>query len=178
MKSCFIYLGIYYLSLFKFEWMMIFKIWAHYAFSPLGTCFWNVIYFLVIQLTLVPERCGCNLELVIFKFTSKVDILSISCELALRWMPQDFTDDKSTLAQVMAWCRQVTSHYLDQSRPTSISTYGVARPQWVKTLIEYDICYRLLHYMIWNEIKKFIEHDSHFECSIWEWPTVRPMCPL
>ena len=30
---------------------------------------------------------------------------SISYEIALRRMPQDLTDDKSTLVQVMAWCR-------------------------------------------------------------------------
>ena len=37
----------------------------------------------------------------------------ISYEIALRRMPQDFTDDKSTLVQVMAWCRQAASHYLN-----------------------------------------------------------------
>ena len=26
-------------------------------------------------------------------------------------MAPDFTDDQSTLVQVMAWCRQATSHY-------------------------------------------------------------------
>ena len=31
-------------------------------------------------------------------------------------MPEDLTDDKSTLVQVMAWCRQATSHYLKQCR--------------------------------------------------------------
>ena len=41
--------------------------------------------------SLVPERCGCYLKLVIF--TSRVDILSISCEIGLRWMPQDFTNE-------------------------------------------------------------------------------------
>ena len=29
-------------------------------------------------------------------------------------MPMSFIDDKSTLVQVMAWCRQATSHYLNQ----------------------------------------------------------------
>ena len=81
--------------------------------------------------SLVPGRCGCNLKLVIFKLTSRVYILNISCEIALRWMPQDLTGDKSTLVQVMAWCRQATSHYLGQCWPRSISPYGVARPQWV-----------------------------------------------
>ena len=39
-------------------------------------------------------------------------------------------DDKSTLVQVMTWCRQATSHYLSQWWPRSLSTYGIARPQW------------------------------------------------
>ena len=46
-------------------------------------------------------------------------------------MPLDFTDEKSTLVQVMAWCRQATSHYLSQCWPRSMSPNGVTRPQWV-----------------------------------------------
>ena len=57
---------------------------------------------------------------------------SLSCEIALIWISLDFTDDQSTLVQVMAWCRQATSHYLSQSWPRSLSTNGVTRPQWVK----------------------------------------------
>ena len=56
----------------------------------------------------------------------------ISYEIALRWMPLDLTDDKSTLVQVMAWCRQATSHYLNQCWPRSMSPNGVTRPQWIK----------------------------------------------
>ena len=82
--------------------------------------------------SLVRGRCRCNLKLIIFKLMSRVDILSISCEIALRGMPRDFTDDKSTLVQVLAWCRQATSHYLGQCWPRYILPYGVARPQWVK----------------------------------------------
>ena len=52
--------------------------------------------------------------------------------IALRWMPLELTDDKSTLVQVMAWCRQATSHYLSQCWPRSLSPYDVTRPQWVK----------------------------------------------
>ena len=48
-------------------------------------------------------------------------------------MPQDLTDDKSTLVQVMAWCCQATSHYLNQCWPRSPTPYGVTRPQWVKS---------------------------------------------
>ena len=59
----------------------------------------------------------------------------ISHEIALRWMPLDLTDDKSTLVQVMAWCRQAPSHYLSQCWPRS--PYGVTRPQRVNTIFLY-----------------------------------------
>ena len=49
-------------------------------------------------------------------------------------MPQNLTDDKSTLIQVMAWCRQATSHYRIQCWPRSPTPYGVTRPQWVNSL--------------------------------------------
>ena len=55
----------------------------------------------------------------------------ISYENALSWMPLDLIDEKLTLVQVMAWCRQATSHYLSQCLPRSLSPYGVTRPQWV-----------------------------------------------
>ena len=55
----------------------------------------------------------------------------ITYEIAPRWMTLDFTDGKSTLVQVMAWCPQATIHYLSQCRPRSMSPNGVTRPQWV-----------------------------------------------
>ena len=69
---------------------------------------------------------------VFFKLISWIDTLSNSCETALRSMPQNPSDDKSTLVQVMAWCHQAASHYLSQCCPKSLSPYGVTRPQWVK----------------------------------------------
>ena len=53
----------------------------------------------------------------------------------LRWMPHDLTDDKSALVQVMAWCRQAISHYLNQCWPRSPTPYDLTRPQWVKSLL-------------------------------------------
>ena len=46
-------------------------------------------------------------------------------------MPRDLTDDQSTWLQVMAWCRQATSHYLSQCWPRSLSSYCITRSQWV-----------------------------------------------
>ena len=83
---------------------------------------------------------------VFFKLISWIDTLSNSCETALRSMPQNPSDDKSTLVQVMAWCRQAASHYLSQCCPRSLSPYGVTRPQWVKLLPHYyDLARRKLH---------------------------------
>ena len=71
----------------------------------------------------------CNFQTVL-----AIDGWGISCEIALIWMSLDFIDDQSTLVQVMAWCRQATSHYLSQYWSRSMSPYGVSRPQWVNTL--------------------------------------------
>ena len=46
-------------------------------------------------------------------------------------MPQHFTDHKSTLVQVIACCRQATSHYLKQCWLRSPAPYDIRRPQWV-----------------------------------------------
>ena len=65
------------------------------------------------------------------------------------------TDDKWTLVQVMAWCRQATNHYLSQCWPISMLPYGVIRPQWVNFLIE-----------IWGclNIKMLYQYrDSHYK---------------
>ena len=40
--------------------------------------------------------------------------------------------DISTLVHVIYWYRQVTSHYLSQSWPKSMSPYCVTRHRWVK----------------------------------------------
>ena len=53
-------------------------------------------------------------------------------------MSLDFTDDQSTLVQVMAWCRQATSHYLSQCWPGSVSPYDITRPQWVFHAVYYQ----------------------------------------
>ena len=72
---------------------------------------------------------------VIFKQILVIDGWDISCEIALIWISPDFTDDQSTLVQVMAWCRQATSHYLSQCWPRSLSPYGITRPKWVNVAV-------------------------------------------
>ena len=52
----------------------------------------------------------------------------------LRWIPEDFTDDISTLVQVMAWCCQATSHYLSRCWPNFMSPYGITSRQWANAI--------------------------------------------
>ena len=83
--------------------------------------------------SLTSGRFKVNFRWVVFKLILVVNGWDIYCETALIWVSLDHTYDKSTLAQVMAWCHQATSHYLSQCWPRSLSPYGVTRPQWVKS---------------------------------------------
>ena len=85
--------------------------------------------------SLVPGKFEWNFIYVIFKWISVIDGWGISCEIALIWMSLDFTDDQSTLVQVMAWCRQATSHYPSQCWLRSLPSYGDTGPQWVNSLV-------------------------------------------
>ena len=67
------------------------------------------------------------------------------------------TDDKSTLVQVMAWCRQAASHYLSQCWHRSLSPYGVTRRQWVNF-------FRLQQG--WSIGELAFEKSSHFWLSL------------
>ena len=81
--------------------------------------------------SLAPGRPRCHFKTAIFNIVLLIGIFTSSKDNALRWMLRDLIDDKSTLIQVMAWCRQATSHYLSQCWPSSMSPYDITRPQWV-----------------------------------------------
>ena len=72
-----------------------------------------------------------NFRYFIFQIIAMIDGVNF-CELALRWMSLDLTNDKSILVKVMAWCRQATSHYLSQCWSRSLSPYGITRPHSIK----------------------------------------------
>ena len=81
--------------------------------------------------SLAPGSCSSHFKSLIFKFFQTEYSLNSHCEIALSRMPWNLTDDRSTLVLVMAWCRQATSHYLNQCWPRSGSPYGITKPQWV-----------------------------------------------
>ena len=91
--------------------------------------------------SLSPGRSEWDSKYWTFNIVLLIGIFRSSHDNALRWMPQDLTDDKSTLVQVMAWCRQATSHYLSQCWLSPLSPCGVTRPQWVKLIHIYaEMC--------------------------------------
>ena len=71
-------------------------------------------------------RCCCEN----FKHNLGIDILSIQVNITFEWITEDPTAGNSTLGQVMAWCHQATSHYLNQCWPRSLIN-GITRPQWL-----------------------------------------------
>ena len=62
----------------------------------------------------------------------------------------DLTDNKSALVQVMARCRQATSHNLSQCWPRFMMPYGVTRQQWVNSWRQQGSCTSVTQiYVIW-----------------------------
>ena len=96
-----------------------FKVWTYFPWAT---------YFN----SLAPGRSEYDPKNAIFNLVLLIGFFRSSNDNAPRWMPWDLTDDKSTLVQVMAWCRQATSHYLSQCWLSSMTPYGITRPQWVK----------------------------------------------
>ena len=83
------------------------------------------------------------LSKIIFKLIFVTNGCDISSEITLRWTSLDLSGDELTLVQVMAWCRQATSHYLGQCWPRFLSPYGVTRPQWVNETVR-NSCVHIL----------------------------------
>ena len=78
--------------------------------------------------SLAPGRCVCNVELVIFKLIPRRNILSISCEIALMWMPSDWLvnigSDKPVDCGLSMWGKIIIPMY----RLWLNSLYGLYEP--------------------------------------------------
>ena len=84
----------------------------------------------------------------------------------LKWdaiLSLDRTDNKSTLVQVIAWCRQATSYYLNQCWPRPMTPCGDTRPQcWLSRRIS-PVIWHFVHDLIWannhkTNHKRFLHH--------------------
>ena len=76
----------------------------------------------------------------------------ISNKVAIRWISPDLTKNKSTLVQVMAWCRQATSHYLRQCWPRFMLPNGITRLQWVNIHKDWCAVLTQIHILQFNSI--------------------------
>ena len=96
-------------------------------------CLWVVIWFGIRSFnSLAPGEIWIKFQILNFPDNFSDWWLRLwTCEVALRWMSLDLTDDKLTFVQAMAWCRQATIHYVSQFWPKSLSPHSVTRPQWV-----------------------------------------------
>ena len=80
---------------------------------------------------LAPGRCQKCCRNLIFKCIFWYIYLM---DFHWNWSGELATVLKSALVQVMAWCRQATSHNLNQCWLMFLSPYGVGQPQWVNGL--------------------------------------------
>ena len=62
-----------------------------------------------------------------------IDFLSITCKIALRWMPQDLTDEQSRLVQGIGLLASGNKPLHEQIWPSSTTSYGVTMPQYVNS---------------------------------------------
>ena len=63
----------------------------------------------------------------VFKLILVIDGWDISHEISSRWMSLDLTDNKSTMVQVVAWCRQqqaITWANVDQDLCPQMASLG------------------------------------------------------
>ena len=115
----------------------------------------------------MPGRFEWDFRSLIFNLTLMISGWGVSCEIVLLWMPLHLIDDKSTLVQVMAWCRQATSHYLSQCWPRSRSPYGVTRPQWVNkdeevSSLSWEPSYLERQSLYWNRTQELSKQPCMF----------------
>ena len=76
-----------------------------------------------------------DLKIIIFKFVIKKSCQRTLCEISSMRIPQNLTNEKLTLVQVMVWCRRAPSHYHHQCWTRSMSPYGIILSKWVEQLI-------------------------------------------
>ena len=82
--------------------------------------------------SLSPVKCGYDLECVNYEHNLGIYILSNQVNITLEWMPEDVVDNKSTSVPVIAWCREATSHYMNEFWLRTSKPYDVTRAQSVK----------------------------------------------
>ena len=76
------------------------------SLRPSLWCISHMICICELVNSLAPVRPRCHFKTATFNLVLLIGIFTSSNDNALRWMPRGLTDGKSTLVQLMAWCRQ------------------------------------------------------------------------
>ena len=108
---------------------------------------------------------GWNLKLVKSNLISRVNILRISCKIALRWISKDSTDDSLTLVWVMALYHQETSYYLCKVDP-DFDKLICSSEYWFKKLRIIKTHHKLTHR---GRDKMDAILRRHFQVHFLEW---------
>ena len=104
---------------FSFKTLQIYSKWK----ISISIFWWCRIHFFMTAfigpayLNSLTGKCGSISKCIIFKLIIQNSCLVTHCEIALRGMLQNLTNKKSLLVQVITWCHQTTSHYLNQCYP-------------------------------------------------------------
>ena len=91
--------------------------------------------------SLAPGRCGSNFKSVISEHMCyTLQFKSYSAGTCSQVNPTGHQEwYKSILVQIMAWCRQAISHYLNQCLPGSMTPCGVTMPQSINKVPSNEI---------------------------------------
>ena len=84
--------------------------------------------------TLRPRQLSEKLQTPFSNAFCSMKMFEFFIIISLKFASKGPIDNKSVLAQVMAWRRRATSHYLNQWWPSSLTHKCVTRPQWVKII--------------------------------------------
>ena len=93
-----------------------------WVLSEMGPGRWKKSY----KLTHCPLK-----DVAVMIIVFKLIVPNNSCDFSLPGESQINSLTTSQQVQVVAWCRQRSSHYRSRCWPRSVSTYGITRPQWV-----------------------------------------------
>ena len=105
-------------------------VWECWLFMMLGAFSWS---WLSQKLMLtMPTKCSLKWRIITLSALSSLEAYFMKTS----WHGHPFyiagpLCGESTLIQVMAWCRQATSHYLSLCLPRAMLLHLITRPQWV-----------------------------------------------
>ena len=124
--------------------------------------------------TLGPGKFEWNFRYVIFQRILVIDGWGICCSIALIWMPVDFTDDQSTLVQLMAWCRQARFYLVSFNSIPVYANQLWSFYQWdlfcqMESTIIISWMSNYIHYKVWDEVTYSFPNFSGAAVEVWDW---------